>query len=117
VGQGYIGASVPPEMVAGGFDSARAAWSKAGRQGSRRLVGLAYFGLGDTEQGRRNVYDDYSIAGDEIARTVVNGFRDSAEAVEDVVKAYEDLEAAELIFCQGLDDPSEVPRLAEIAPL
>jgi len=114
-GQGFIGGSFPPEMVAGSFDSARDAWREAGRRGSPRLVALAYFGLGDTEQGRRNVHDYYSIAGDEIAGTVVSGFCDSAQAVREVVKAYEDLGVDELLLNPGLDDPNEVSRLAEIA--
>lgn len=112
-GQGYIGGSVPPELVAGSFDSAREAWRKAGREGSPWLVGLAYFALGDKEQGRRNVSDYYSLAGDYQAM-VMSGFRDTAAAVRDVVRAYDDLGVDELILSPGLGDVDEVRRLADI---
>ncbi|HSZ42535.1 MAG TPA: LLM class flavin-dependent oxidoreductase [Trebonia sp.] len=113
-GEGYIGASFPPEMVAGAFDSARDAWRKAGREGSPRLVAITYFALGDAEAGRKNVYDYYSIAGDEIASMVASGVRSTAEAVKEAVTAFGDLGADELIFNPATDDLNEVSRLAEI---
>jgi alkanesulfonate monooxygenase SsuD/methylene tetrahydromethanopterin reductase-like flavin-dependent oxidoreductase (luciferase family) len=113
-GQGYIGASFPPEMVAGAFDTAREAWRKAGREGSPRLVAIAYYALGDAKQGREKIYDYYSVGGDEIASMVASGVRDSAEAVREAVKAFGDLGADELIFNPATDDIDDVSRLAEI---
>jgi alkanesulfonate monooxygenase SsuD/methylene tetrahydromethanopterin reductase-like flavin-dependent oxidoreductase (luciferase family) len=112
-GQGYIGPSFPPEMVAGSFDAARDAWRKAGREGSPRLVGIAYFAFGDAKQGREKIYDYYSVAGDEIASMIAGGVRDSAQAVKDTVKTYSDLGADEIIFNPATDDINEVARLAE----
>jgi alkanesulfonate monooxygenase SsuD/methylene tetrahydromethanopterin reductase-like flavin-dependent oxidoreductase (luciferase family) len=113
-GQGYIGASLPPEMVAGAFDSARDAWRKAGREGSPRLVAIAYFAFGDAEAGRAKIYDYYSVFGDEIASAIANGIRASVQEVKEVVKAYEGLGADELVFNPSIDDIDEVSRLAEI---
>jgi alkanesulfonate monooxygenase SsuD/methylene tetrahydromethanopterin reductase-like flavin-dependent oxidoreductase (luciferase family) len=113
-GQGYIGASFPPDMVAGAFDSARDAWRKAGREGSPRLVAIAYFAFGDIEAGRAKIYDYYSVFGDEIASVVANGVRASVQAVKEAVNAYEGLGADELIFNPSIDDIDEVSRLAEI---
>jgi alkanesulfonate monooxygenase SsuD/methylene tetrahydromethanopterin reductase-like flavin-dependent oxidoreductase (luciferase family) len=113
-GQGYIGGSFPPEMVAGAFDSARDAWRKAGREGSPRLVAIAYFALGDAETGRAKIYDYYSVSGDEIASIVANGVRADAQAAKEAVKAYQDLGVDELIFNPSIDDLSEVSRLADI---
>jgi alkanesulfonate monooxygenase SsuD/methylene tetrahydromethanopterin reductase-like flavin-dependent oxidoreductase (luciferase family) len=113
-GQGYIGASLSPEMVVGAFDSARDAWRKAGREGSPRLVAITYFALGDVETGRAKIYDYYSVFGDEIASVVANGVCASVQAVKEAVKAYEDLGADELIFNPSIDDIDEVSRLAEI---
>lgn len=113
-GQGYIGASFPPEIVASAFDSARDAWRKAGREGSPRLVAIAYFAFSDAEAGRAKIYDYYSVFGDEIASVVANGVRASVQAVKEAVKAYEDLGADELIFNPSIDDIDEVSRLAEI---
>ena len=55
-------------MVASAFEATRAAWAEAGREGSPYLIALAYFALGDTEQGQANVWDYYSIAGDEVGQ-------------------------------------------------
>jgi alkanesulfonate monooxygenase SsuD/methylene tetrahydromethanopterin reductase-like flavin-dependent oxidoreductase (luciferase family) len=113
-GQGYIGGSFPPEMVAGAFDSARAVWRKAGREGLPRLVATTYFTLADVDKGREKIYDYYSVAGDEIASIVTNGVRGSAQAVKEAITAFTDLGADELIFNPATDDISEVSRLAEI---
>jgi alkanesulfonate monooxygenase SsuD/methylene tetrahydromethanopterin reductase-like flavin-dependent oxidoreductase (luciferase family) len=58
-GQGYIGASLPPEMVAASFDAARGAWREAGRDGSPRLVAITYFAFRDAGVGRESIYDYY----------------------------------------------------------
>lgn len=113
-GQGYIGGSFPPEMVAGAFDSARDAWRKAAREGSPRLVAISYFALGDPETGRAKIYDYYRVSGDEIASIVASGVRADAQAVKEAVTAYQDLGVDELIFNPSIDDASEVSRLAEI---
>lgn len=112
-GQGFVGASVPPEMVAGSFDMARDAWQRAGREGSPRLVAITYFALGDNDKGREKVYDYYSVAGDEFAGMVASGVRGTVQAVREAVRAFGDLGADELIFNPATDDISEVSRLAE----
>lgn len=114
-GQGYIGASLPPEMVAGAFDTAREAWREAGREGSPRLVAIAYFALGDTDKGRENVYDYYSVGGDEVASMVAGGVRGTAQEIKEAIKAFADLGADELILNPATDDINEVMRLAEAA--
>jgi alkanesulfonate monooxygenase SsuD/methylene tetrahydromethanopterin reductase-like flavin-dependent oxidoreductase (luciferase family) len=113
-GQGYIGASFPPAMVAPSFEAAKDAWRKAGREGSPRLVAISYFAIGDGEKGRANVYDYYSIAGDELASMVANEARIGAEPVRDALKAWEDLGVDEVILNPTLDDINEISRLAEI---
>lgn len=112
-GQGYIAGSLPPEMVAGAFTMARDSWRKAGRDGSPQLVALAYFSLGNAEEGRTKVYDYYSFLGDQSASMVVGGIRDSMQTVKEAVKAFGDLGVDELIFNPTTDDINEVARLAE----
>jgi len=111
-GKGYIGASLPPHMVAGAFDSARDAWRNAGRAGSPRLVALAYFAFGDISEGRRKIHDYYSVLDRGLADVVAGGVRDGAAGVREAVAAFGDLGADELIFNPALDDPSELARLA-----
>jgi alkanesulfonate monooxygenase SsuD/methylene tetrahydromethanopterin reductase-like flavin-dependent oxidoreductase (luciferase family) len=112
-GEGYISPSVPPAMAAQPFDAARRAWQEAGREGSPRLVGLVYFTLGDTEAGRSNVYDYYSVA-PKFGNVAVSGVADTAVKVREAVKRYADLGADEVIFNPGTDDLADVARLAEI---
>lgn len=112
-GQGYIAPSVPPDRAADAFDQARDAWRRAGRDGSPRLVAIAYFAFGDVEAGRGNIRDYYRNFGDEVASAIAAGARGGAAAVKEAVAAFGDLGADELIFNPGLDDLSEVRRLAE----
>jgi alkanesulfonate monooxygenase SsuD/methylene tetrahydromethanopterin reductase-like flavin-dependent oxidoreductase (luciferase family) len=113
-GVGYIGGSMPAEMVAQSFDAARAAWKNAGRDGSPRLVGIAYYVFGDVDQGRSNVRDYYSSAGEQFVDIVDSGICAGPDAVRSAVKAYAELGADEIIFNPALDDIGEVARLADI---
>jgi alkanesulfonate monooxygenase SsuD/methylene tetrahydromethanopterin reductase-like flavin-dependent oxidoreductase (luciferase family) len=113
-GEGYIGASMPAPMIAPTFDAAREAWQQAGRDGSPWLVALLYYALREPDEGKRNVYDYYSVSGDEIASTVAGGVCDSAATIEAAISSFADIGADELIFNPGTDNPDEVARLAEI---
>jgi alkanesulfonate monooxygenase SsuD/methylene tetrahydromethanopterin reductase-like flavin-dependent oxidoreductase (luciferase family) len=112
-GEGYIGASFPADMVAPTFDEARSAWQAAGRPGSPRLVGLAYFAFDDVDKGRENVRDFYAFFGGQMAGMVAGNVCDGPAMVKETVRAYADLGADELIFNPVLDDPAELARLAE----
>ncbi|MCO5996678.1 LLM class flavin-dependent oxidoreductase [Actinoallomurus rhizosphaericola] len=113
-GAGYIGGSVPAPMVAPAFDAVRAAWATAGREGSPHLVALAYFALGDTEQGHANVWDYYQSTGDEVARLITDGMASGPGRVKDAVAAFADIGADELILNPAVGDPDEIDRLADI---
>jgi alkanesulfonate monooxygenase SsuD/methylene tetrahydromethanopterin reductase-like flavin-dependent oxidoreductase (luciferase family) len=113
-GEGYVAGSVPPEMVAGAFDQARAAWREAGREGEPRLVAIAYFALGEPETGRAKVHDYYSNLGEEGAGFIASGVRTTPEAVRDAVKAFGDLGADELIFNPATDELDDIARLADL---
>jgi alkanesulfonate monooxygenase SsuD/methylene tetrahydromethanopterin reductase-like flavin-dependent oxidoreductase (luciferase family) len=112
-GEGYISASVPASMAAGTFDAARSAWKEAGREGSPRLVAIAYYAFGDIDRGRGNVRDYYLPGGEEMAANTAAGVHGGAEAVKEAVQAFADLGADELIFNPTLDDIDEVARLAD----
>jgi alkanesulfonate monooxygenase SsuD/methylene tetrahydromethanopterin reductase-like flavin-dependent oxidoreductase (luciferase family) len=112
-GEGYIGMALPRQMVADTFESARAAWRNAGRAGSPRLVASAYFAFGDIDRARGNIHDYYAGLGEDVAHLAVSGIRCGAVAVQEAIREYTDLGADELIFSSGLDDVSELERLAE----
>lgn len=112
-GQGYVAASLPPAMTAPAFDAARGAWQRAGRQESQRLVALAYFALGDSERGKRDVYDYYS-ATPEFADAVISGVCDSPAMIRQRLVDLTDIGVEEVMFNAGTDDIDEIKRLADI---
>ena len=113
-GTGYIGGSVPAPMVAEAFDSARAAWTDAGREGEPRLVGIAYYAVNDGDKGRANVHDYYSISGDEITNLVSSAVSVGPDHIKATIKAFEEIGADDLIFNPTVDDLDEIGRLAEL---
>jgi alkanesulfonate monooxygenase SsuD/methylene tetrahydromethanopterin reductase-like flavin-dependent oxidoreductase (luciferase family) len=50
-GDGWIAGGSPPDEYAGMAEKAKAAWAEAGREGEPRLMGLAYYSLGDAGCG------------------------------------------------------------------
>jgi len=112
-GEGYVGGSAPAPMVAPAFDAARDAWRRAGREGSPRLVALAYFALGDSDKGRQNIYDYYSVSG-EFADIVAGAVCDSPAKVKETLSSFADIGVDEISFNTGTDDVDEVKRLADI---
>jgi alkanesulfonate monooxygenase SsuD/methylene tetrahydromethanopterin reductase-like flavin-dependent oxidoreductase (luciferase family) len=111
-GVGYIAPSLPPQVVAGTFDTARSAWREAGREGEPRLVAIAYFAIADADAGRANVRDYYSNFGSEMADMIAGGLLGTKESIREAVEAFRDLGADELILNPGTDDLDEVSRLA-----
>jgi alkanesulfonate monooxygenase SsuD/methylene tetrahydromethanopterin reductase-like flavin-dependent oxidoreductase (luciferase family) len=112
-GQGYVAGSFPAAMIGPYFDQARQAWAEAGREGSPRLVALAYYAFDDVSQGRANVFDYYSDMGKEFADLVSGTFPADADAMLDVVKQFEDLGADELIFNTTIPSLDQITRLAD----
>jgi alkanesulfonate monooxygenase SsuD/methylene tetrahydromethanopterin reductase-like flavin-dependent oxidoreductase (luciferase family) len=112
-GEGYIGGSVPAPMAAPAFDAARDAWQRAGREGAPRLIALAYFALGDSDKGRQNVHDYYSVA-PEFAEIVTAALCDSPAKLKETVSSFADLGVDEISFNTGTDDLDDVRRLADI---
>jgi alkanesulfonate monooxygenase SsuD/methylene tetrahydromethanopterin reductase-like flavin-dependent oxidoreductase (luciferase family) len=113
MGDGYIGPSMPAEMVAGSFEQARAAWQKHGRAGQPRLVAICYFALGDPDQGPANVHDYYSFMGD-TADMIAGTVRTTHEEVRQAVKDFGDMGADELVFNPATANLDDVATLAEI---
>lgn len=114
VGDGYVAGSVPAAMVAPSFDGVRKAWKDAGREGSPRLVSIAYFALGDPEAGRADVHDYYSAHGPELADFISSTVATDEDAVRTVVAQFAEIGASELILNPATDDPDDISRLAEI---
>jgi alkanesulfonate monooxygenase SsuD/methylene tetrahydromethanopterin reductase-like flavin-dependent oxidoreductase (luciferase family) len=114
-GEGWIAGGSPPDQYAEMAAKARAAWSEAGRDGEPRLMGLAYFALGDNaeEDARANLADYYAWLGEAAAAYIANSAVKDAEAVRQHVSAFAAAGCGELIFCPSSNDPHQVDLLAD----
>jgi alkanesulfonate monooxygenase SsuD/methylene tetrahydromethanopterin reductase-like flavin-dependent oxidoreductase (luciferase family) len=113
--EGWTAGGLPPDMVAGMVEKARAAWSERGREGRPRIVALAYFSLGDTEEASRGyLLDYYQLMGSETAEMIAGSALRSAEAITGAVGAFADVGVDELILDPTVPDPEQVDMLAEI---
>ncbi|GAA3582173.1 LLM class flavin-dependent oxidoreductase [Amycolatopsis ultiminotia] len=111
-GDGYIGGSLPLAMTSPSFEAARRAWQEAGRNGSPKLVVLAYFALGDRETGQANIRDFYRLAPAEIAANAV--LCTTPEMIKQLIADYSGLGVDEIIFVPATDNLDDLTRLADI---
>jgi alkanesulfonate monooxygenase SsuD/methylene tetrahydromethanopterin reductase-like flavin-dependent oxidoreductase (luciferase family) len=102
------------EAFAEGRDQATAAWREAGRDDEPRTMALAYFSLGPDaeENARASIGHYYAIAGD-YAEVIVRGAVKTPAAVRELIAAYEQAGAGELILFPGSADPAQVDLLAQ----
>lgn len=114
-GQGYISGSGPAQMVAPSIESARQAWSEAGREGGPRVVAINYVSLRDPDRGRAAVHHYYRSMGEEMAGAVVSGVNTTADALRSTIAAFDDLGVETLILHPATDDLDEITAVAEIA--
>lgn len=118
-GAGWIAGGVPPETFAEMAEKVRAAWSKAGRDGEPRLMGLAYFSLGEGAEANANAYlkDYYAWLGEDISGFIAGSAAKDAETVQQYLSAFADAGCDELIFFPSTSDPGQVDLLADAAGL
>lgn len=100
-------------------DGVRHAFSDAGHDGEPRLVGLAYFALGDGAEASANGYlnDYYAFLGAETAQMIADGAATDAETVQGYLSAFEGAGCGELILFPSSGDPEQVDLLADAAGL
>lgn len=98
---------------------AKAAWVAAGRDGEPRLMGLAYFALGDDAEATAGAYltDYYAWLGEEVAGYIAGSAAKDAETVKAYLAAFEGAGCGELILCPSSSDPAQVDLLADAAGL
>jgi alkanesulfonate monooxygenase SsuD/methylene tetrahydromethanopterin reductase-like flavin-dependent oxidoreductase (luciferase family) len=112
-GRGYVGGALPASDIEPMFDAARRAWREAGRDGSPKLVAVAYFAFGDVDLGRTNVSDYYRAISEEFAQMEGQSVRANVDEVREAVKAFDAIGADELILHPAVADLDEVSRLAD----
>jgi alkanesulfonate monooxygenase SsuD/methylene tetrahydromethanopterin reductase-like flavin-dependent oxidoreductase (luciferase family) len=117
-GAGWIMGGGGPEAFAAGSDQARQAWADAGREGTPRLVAIAYVSLGDDAEGHAQRYlgDYYSFLGD-FAGRIAAGALTSQQKVAGAVADFTDLGCDELILFPCNPDIAQVSLAAAAAGL
>ncbi|HEY6729977.1 MAG TPA: LLM class flavin-dependent oxidoreductase [Solirubrobacterales bacterium] len=116
-GEGWIAGGSPPDQYAPMAGKAKAAWAEAGREGEPRLMGLAYFALGDDAEAKAQAYlgDYYAWLGEDIANYIIGSAAKDAETVRRYVAEFAAAGCGELIFCPSSSDPQQVDLLADAA--
>ena len=111
---GWTSGGGGPDAFAQGREQALAAWRDAGRDGEPRTLALNYFVLGDDadEVARANLGHYYAFAG-EYAGAIADSAVRTPAAVRDIVAAYEQAGADELILFPASHDPTQVDLLAD----
>lgn len=118
-GDGWIAAGVPAEQFAQWRPEFEAAWSGAGRSEPPQNAALAYFSLGERaeEDARAYLADYYAWLGEDIANFIVASAAKDADAVRQVLAAFDDAGCQELFLFPSSSDPAQVDFLADAAGL
>lgn len=115
LGHGFIAGGGDPGVAQQFFRQARETWQEAGRPGKLRLVGCGYFALGSNaqERGAAAIQSYYSFAPEHAGR-LVSSLPASPERVRELMKAYQEIGADELILWPTIAELDQVTRLADI---
>lgn len=115
-GAGWVAGGGDAQMFSQTAESVQTAWVQAGRVGSRRLVALGYFALGDhaAEDARRYLGDYYGFSGEYVAQVIASAATSQA-GVQDTIRAFADVDCDELILFPCTADSEQVQRLAAVA--
>jgi alkanesulfonate monooxygenase SsuD/methylene tetrahydromethanopterin reductase-like flavin-dependent oxidoreductase (luciferase family) len=113
-GAGYTIGGATPEMAAGAIQTFKAAWERAGGDGTPRIVVLSYFSLGEehTEESLRNLRTYYGWLGD-WAEAIATGTPRTPQAVRERAAAFQQVGVDELIFDPTVANLDQVDRLAD----
>ncbi|MFJ2190162.1 LLM class flavin-dependent oxidoreductase [Kitasatospora sp. NPDC087861] len=113
-GDGFLGASLPPESMAGLFQDVEKSWQRHGRDGRPRLVAQVNAALGSeqtVEEARRNIhaYSSFSEFADQTADRLLT----TPQAVRAAVAGYTAIGADEVMLYCWSPEVDQVDRFAE----
>lgn len=111
---GWTAGGGGPEAMKHIAGKVRQAWHEAGREGEPRIAALHYFGLGDPDVSRASLRKYYGFLGDWV-EAIAEGAARSPEAIQEIVKQFEQAGCTELVFMPTIPDLDEVGRLADTA--
>ncbi|MGE3268549.1 MAG: LLM class flavin-dependent oxidoreductase [Chloroflexota bacterium] len=113
-GDGYIGVRTPADMAAC-YRLVEEGWREAGRTGRPRFLGLGAFALGPDAEERgavsvRHYYAYWTERVDFIARSTLT----TPQAIQDFVRACEDIGVDEVLLNPTIPELDQVARLREV---
>ncbi|MEU4994829.1 LLM class flavin-dependent oxidoreductase [Streptomyces sp. NPDC021622] len=114
-GDGFLGAALPPQYMAGLFRDVEAVWEKHERPGRPRLVAQANVALGPestVEQARQNIRAYYDFGGR--ADHVANGLLTTPQEIREAVDAFIGIGADEVMLYCWSSDADQVDGLASV---
>jgi len=114
-GDGFISGGIPdPEQVRRMFDLAEESWRAEGRDGRPRLVACLYYALGpNAARGGdyiRHYYSYFGPGADDVATSIPS----TSEAVDNLIRGFGEVGAAEVVCWPTVADLDQVDRLAEL---
>lgn len=114
-GNGFMAGGGDPRVADQFFRLTEERWRNAGRAGKPRLVGCAYFALGEraAERGTVSLLHYYSFA-PERARHIAGALPTSPEKVQALIQAYKDIGSDELILWPTIPEMDQLSRLADV---
>ncbi|MER5427720.1 LLM class flavin-dependent oxidoreductase [Streptomyces sp. NPDC002588] len=113
-GDGFLGAALPPEHLAGLFRDVEQVWEKYDRPGRPRLVAQISVALGPRatlDRARRSLLDYYEFSGR--AAYMADGLLTTPRKIRSAVAALTGIGADEVVLYCWAPDPDQVDRLAE----
>ncbi|NEE08523.1 LLM class flavin-dependent oxidoreductase [Streptomyces sp. SID7499] len=114
-GDGFLGAALPPQFMAGLFRNVEEVWEKHDRPGRPRLVAQVNVALGPErtiEQARRNIRDYYEFSGR--ADHVADGLLTTPEAICKAVDEFIGIGADEVVLYCWSTAIDQIDRLADL---
>lgn len=113
-GIGYTAGGFPPDQVAEMAARIQEGWRAQGRTGDPRIVALAYYGIGDTEEASRHyLLEYYGPMGDDMAQMIADTALRTPDALTGAVSAYAEAGVDELVLVPSVAEISQVDGLAE----
>lgn len=113
-GTGYISGGGGPQAGHNGYTVVEAAWREAGRLGTPRFVGCAYFGLDDNGPERAAQYIRRYYGANPYTDSIVASLPTTASAVKALIQAYTDAGADEVMLWPCIPELDQVDRLADL---
>ncbi|MEX2430648.1 MAG: LLM class flavin-dependent oxidoreductase [Dehalococcoidia bacterium] len=116
MGDGFISTPNLPDAIRENYNLFLQGWNEGGRRGEPRLVGAAYYALGDEraiESGRSYLRDYYGYLG-EAADMIAGSMLATPDAIQGTIQAYGGIGMDELVFWPCVTELAQLQQLRDV---